>query len=292
MAIPRGLLPKLGTWGRSKPGLGAQVNWGHPLTRGQGASGVTPTSTKLLTGAFLLNSAAGNKVYNLNRAPGLLPAATLQGATWTSGYFGGPALNFVSGSSQYVDLGATLQFNHRTIIAWVFPTSFATGDRAIVVQGNTTARNFYVFIQTTGVPYAGFTVGASQFKNAISSVAMILNAWTQMATTYDGITLKLYLNGAMVGSSAQTGTPDTSVLSASLGRLGSVASNFYDGKIDHVLFWNEALTANEIAYLYCEPFCFMQPIKSPVVYSIPASVSLAIGSYTTSSYAIGSSVLP
>jgi hypothetical protein len=35
-------------------------------------------------------------------------------------------------------------------------------------------------------------------------------------------------------------------------------SLFLDGKIDHVLVWNRALSATEVRQLYLDPICFMQ----------------------------------
>jgi hypothetical protein len=73
----------------------------------------------------------------------------------------------------------------------------------------------------------------------------VLNAWSHLASTYDGATLRLYLNGVLVSSQATAGT-----LSASSGvlRIGGngVWPEWFAGLIDEVRVYNRALSAGEI----------------------------------------------
>ena len=64
--------------------------------------------------------------------------------------------------------------------------------------------------------------------------------------TWDGLDLRLYVNGTQVASSALTGT---AVASASPLRIGgnSVWSEWFAGLIDEVRVYNRALTPAEIA---------------------------------------------
>lgn len=72
-----------------------------------------------------------------------------------------------------------------------------------------------------------------------------LNAWTHLAFTYDGATEKLYVNGVLVASRAQTGA-----ISAANGVLhiggDSVWGEHFQGLIDEVRIYNRALSAAEI----------------------------------------------
>jgi hypothetical protein len=76
--------------------------------------------------------------------------------------------------------------------------------------------------------------------------ALALNVWTHIAVTYDGATLRLYRNGAQIGSRAQTG--NIAVGNQPL-RIGgnNVSGEFFNGLIDEVRVYNRALSAAEIA---------------------------------------------
>jgi hypothetical protein len=66
-----------------------------------------------------------------------------------------------------------------------------------------------------------------------------------LATSYDGTTQRLYVNGVQVASRAQTGATK---ISASPLRIGgdSVWGEYFQGLIDEVRVYNRALSASEI----------------------------------------------
>ena len=74
---------------------------------------------------------------------------------------------------------------------------------------------------------------------------MPLNAWSHLATTYDGSLVRLYVNGTLASSTAVTGA-----MAASTGvlRLGgnSVWGEWFAGLIDEVRVYNRALGAAEV----------------------------------------------
>jgi hypothetical protein len=72
-----------------------------------------------------------------------------------------------------------------------------------------------------------------------------LNAWTHLATTYDGATLRLFVNGAQVSSRA---LPGQILVSSGPLRIGgnAVWPEWFQGLIDELRVYNRALSVQEI----------------------------------------------
>jgi hydrogenase maturation factor HypE len=77
------------------------------------------------------------------------------------------------------------------------------------------------------------------------TAAVPTNAWTHLALTYDGNTMRLFVNGVQASSIA-AGSPV--LASANAFRIGGNSSwgEYFVGLIDEVRVYNRALTANEI----------------------------------------------
>ena len=74
---------------------------------------------------------------------------------------------------------------------------------------------------------------------------MAAAAWTHLATTYDGATLRLYSNGTQVGSLAVTGAMANSSGALRIGG-NAVWAEWFSGQIDDLRLYNRALTVAEV----------------------------------------------
>src|SRR5436853_7313995 len=131
---------------------------------------------------------------------------TISGATWTSAGRFGNALVF-NGTSARVTVpnAASLQLTTgMTLEAWVNPTTVTAQWRDVIYKGDD---NYYLEATSTNasLPGAGATLG-----NTFGTAALAANTWTHLATTFDGATLRLYVNGVQASSRAMTGTLPTS----------------------------------------------------------------------------------
>ena len=75
--------------------------------------------------------------------------------------------------------------------------------------------------------------------------ALAVNTWTHLALTYDGATLCLYVNGVQVSSLARTGNLATSAHPLEIGG-DSIFGQYFQGTIDEVRIYNQALSLSEI----------------------------------------------
>jgi PKD repeat protein len=171
---------------------------------------------------------------------------TLTNATWSSsGKYGG-ALAF-DGSSSWVTVAdsATLHLTGRmTLEAWVRPSALG-GWRTVVMKQQTGADVDYSLYADTarGAPATqAYTAGGN---TAYGAAAIPMNAWTHLAASWDGSTVRLYVNGSLVSSLAVSGTLLASAGPLRIGGNG-VWGEFFAGLIDEVRVYDRALSQSEI----------------------------------------------
>ena len=107
------------------------------------------------------------------------------------------------------------------------------GDLAYAMQANSTAGRPYGLITTTGEQLAQ------------GSAPLPANAWSHMTTTYDGATVRLYVNGALVGTKTTSGSIATTNLPLHIGG-NSGNGEWFQGRLDDIRIYNRPLTATEI----------------------------------------------
>jgi hypothetical protein len=92
------------------------------------------------------------------------------------------------------------------------------------------------------IPHGGSSSGE---RGITDPSALPLNTWSHLAGTYDGATLRLYVNGALVASQAFTGAITTSPGALRLGG-NSVWGEYFRGRLDEVRIYNRPLSQAEI----------------------------------------------
>ena len=90
----------------------------------------------------------------------------------------------------------------------------------------------------------GGIIGGS-YGQVFTGSGLPVSTWSHLAITYDGSTVRLYLNGAMVDSVAHTGLITSSTNALTLGS-DPFYGQYFNGLIDEVRIYNKALTAAQI----------------------------------------------
>jgi hypothetical protein len=129
-----------------------------------------------------------------------------------------------------------------TLEAWVNPSAITAKWRDVIYKGND---NFYLEA-TSGrtVPDAGMIAGGS-YADAFGTAKLTANTWAYLTETYDGSTLRLYVNGTQVASVAHTGAIASSTNPLQIGG-DTIYSQYFAGLIDEVRTYNVARTAAQI----------------------------------------------
>jgi hypothetical protein len=235
----------------------AVANGSHTLRAvARDAAGNTTTSAPV---AVTVSNAAGPSglvaAYGFNAGSGTTTAdssgnalvGTLNGPTWTTAGKYGAALSF-DGVNDWVtvsDAAALDLTTKMTLEAWVNPSQLTGKWRTVILKEQPAELVYALYAASdTNVPMGIVFTGGAERK-AKGTTALALNTWTHLALTYDGTTLRLYVNGTQTASLATTGTMPNSSGALRIGGNG-VWSEWFAGKIDEVRVYNKALTAAEI----------------------------------------------
>ena len=140
---------------------------------------------------------------------------------------------------------ATLDSPQVTVSAWVFPTALSGWRTAVMKEAP--AGIVYGLYANDNAPNPAMTIGMSGVDHATSGDAPLpLNAWSHLAATYDGATVRLFVNGRQVRTSAIGGTLPASANPLRIGG-NSLWGEYFAGTIDEVRVYNRALGAAEIS---------------------------------------------
>jgi hypothetical protein len=191
-----------------------------------------------------------------NQISGTYGGVLSGGYTWVaSGAFADNrnALDF-DGSNDYVDCGnsASVQRNGTqplTVEAWVKPAGGAWV--AVVSKLVHTASNEGYSLEILNQNKVSLILGnnSSDWNLVTSNTALTPGAWSHIAATYDGSTVKVYVNGLLDKSSTWTNGITDSGTNLLLGSRSG--TTFYSGQMDEVRVWTVARTEAEIRETLC-----------------------------------------
>lgn len=167
----------------------------------------------------------------------------ISGAAWAAGHTGG-ALSFdgVDDLVTIADAPDLRLTNAMTLEAWVRPSA-VTDWRTVILKERPDNLSYGLYSSGPGYSSSWFTSsGGDRFVNG---PALPANAWSHLTVTYDGTTLRLYVNGEQVATAPAAGPMITSTSPLRLG--GNLLWNeYFAGQMDDVRVYNRALSAAEV----------------------------------------------
>ena len=196
---------------------------------------------------------------NANDQSGNSNNGTVNGATLTTGHDGtsNSAYKF-NGINQWISVLNSNSLNptsQNTISLWCQSTFNSNTNVGIVGKWNngTNAPQYVMQITSNGMNYNLYT---NQQKTATETTNNTKDGiWHNYIGTWDGQMMKLYRDGLLITSIAQTGSVTTNSQGLEFGRYAGgsgigVNQNYYNGNIDDIGIWNRALTQQEITALF------------------------------------------
>lgn len=208
------------------------------------ASARTPAMSRVgLVAAYGFNEGSGTIAADAsgNNNPG-----TIAGATWsTQGKFGN-ALSFNGSSSMVTVADAALLrlTTGMTLEAWVKPSTLSSW-RTVLIKEQTNQLVYALYANSDADHPTGHVFVGSDMELGGTS-KLPVNAWSHLAATYDGTTLRLYVNGTEAATRAVSGSLPAATNPLRIGG-NAVWGEFFSGSIDEVRVYSRALSAGEIA---------------------------------------------
>jgi len=164
------------------------------------------------------------------------------------------------GSSGYINITESASYlsikNKITVAAWVYPRSY-NNEVGVIVHDN-----FWRLMLSQGNVTGNIFNDQWQEKRVQSNEQAPLNTWSHITFTYDGNTIKVYLNGKLKN---KLDFPVTKFGNASvtspiqIGHGIGLSQNFFDGMMDNVIVYNRALADTEVALLAKKKILLLPP---------------------------------
>ena len=180
-------------------------------------------------------------------------------AAWTNGAIGklNSSLNF-DGVDDTVDVNninyPSTWTDAFSLSTWIFIPSSASWDNGyisnIVSRGSYTGSHGLVKNNVNN-QVRMFIRGDNGSISVIGTITR--DKWYHLSGTWDGTTIKLYINGIFIGESGSVRTGSPGITPLYIGRARSFSGaggSWFDGQIDDVRVYNYALTSEQIKTLY------------------------------------------
>jgi hypothetical protein len=152
------------------------------------------------------------------------------------------------GVNDYIEIADAPEFDMPTAVtvaAWVNMRSLPSDLHTIVSKDT----NYEFHINPAGQVYYWWNDSGGTVRNITTAAPISLNQWHHIAVTYESGAQRVYVDGAVAGASSYTGTLDTNDLPFYIGTDWNFIARAFDGYIDEVQLYPQALGATDVQAL-------------------------------------------
>jgi hypothetical protein len=239
-------------------------------------SSETATPAPGLVAAYGFNEQSGTTITDVsgnNNTGGLGRRVTRVAA----GKFGS-ALSFSGG---YVTVPASASLNltkGMTLEAWVNPSNTTTAYATAIMKEQPGDYVYTLYGSAPNNPSGEINTSSAHYgEQAVPATSRLpINTWTHLAATFDGATLRLFMNGKQVSSKS---IPAAIAVSKGALRIGgnTIWGEYFKGMIDEVRIYNRALSSSEIQSDMTTPVGKI----APAIGLPPTAISITSGNSQT-----------
>lgn len=243
-------MPLVSPGQRTKPPVGAVIDWAHPRTQG-------------LKGEWLHNEGSGISLRNLVDGG----KGTLNSSVWGMGKDGGHSIGYAANQWTTLSRPCVLQQEFTLICRFFLNTNtISTFVRTLMAHGQWGAdANGDTRLEWSGTGAGGglslHTQDSAGHVSPVDSIAMPTGRWVWAAGTYRaGVEALIYRDGLVVGSAASSGAfADGGSRAWQLGAYpNKTDTTNMDGFIDYAAVLNRAVPRHELWDWYNEPYAHLR----------------------------------
>lgn len=226
----------------------------HTLTLGRRVTGATKVDVEEGTLALSLpapvihydfNSISGTTLPNLGTGGAALDGV-VNGSPETVSGVEGNALRFAAeGQGVVTDGNVTLR--QYTYAAWVKSSGVHEGSQRIIMGGVFQNSAFLGYMGTSDGKYWVFARSGTEMT--ADTVIDDTENWHHLVSTYDGKTLALYLDGALVQTKVLASNRISRTVKIGFGNNVTPNGEYWNGAIDEAYVFDRALSAEEVTML-------------------------------------------
>jgi hypothetical protein len=230
----------------TKPKPGVMLNPLHPLSKG-------------LVGCWLFNEGAGSLVNDIsghgNHSTLANMSPNAQGSGWGGSKFGG-GLQF-DGSNDYVGCGNddSLNITDTITIATLIKINERSSFHGIVGDSIHHERSYSLYQRNENNKDFTFRFNDGGVDRHITFGNYIVGNWHYVVGTWDGTTLKGYIDGVNVVGVTGSTSEARNFGGVKIGYISSLSPGYFNASIDSIRIYNRALSAEEVKILSLDPFC-------------------------------------
>lgn len=206
----------------------------------------------------------------------------INGGSWTPAGAFGSALMFdgANGTVTVSDHPALDLSTGMTLEAWLYPITTSSW-RNVLMKERVGGFSYSLYANTNGAVPAAYVSTDGGDAEAAANVRLPEAVWSHLAVTYDGGTVRLFVNGVQAASRTATGALLQTDGVLRIG--GNAAGEFFHGTIDNVRIYNRALAAAEIQADMKTPVgssTQQSPDNTPPVVAVTAPLDGSVASGT------------